>query len=429
MDQRAMAALRCVLVVAIGFALFGSSGCKREAPEETTVPSEQADQVPSETVAAATLPDANTAFAFNLYGALRAEDGNLFLSPYSVSAALAMTLAGARGETAQQMTDVLCVGGLEEDLGAAFGGLDQILHSRADLGDPEAGEGFDLHVVNALWPQAGYELLDAFVETLTTQYRAELRELDYEADPEAARLTINDWVSEQTAERIENLIPEGIIDAMTRLVLTNAIYFNAPWLEPFHPDSTVTEPFTRLDGELIDVAMMHKTGTLLYAELDVGIAVEIPYNGNQLAMLVLLPDEGAFNAFDASLDVDVYAGIVESLVSERIALGLPRFEYEYATSLVPALEGLGMTDAFDGERSNFSGITGDTDLVVSDVLHKAFVSVDEEGTEAAAATAVVMRATAMPTQPLEITVNRPFLFVLRDRPTGSVLFIGRVLEP
>jgi len=177
------------------------------------------------------------------------------------------------------------------------------------------------------------------------------------------------------------------------------------------------------------VPMMHKTETLLYSTWDGGVAVEIPYNGAKLAMTVLLPDDGTFEAFEASLTADFFDEIVSSLLTQRISLGLPRFEFDFATSLVPALQALGMTDAFDRARADFSGITGERDLAISDVLHKAFVSVDEEGTEAAAATAVVFRATAAPTQPMAITVDRPFLFVIRDRPTGSVLFLGRVLEP
>jgi len=423
MNDRMSRTFRCTLAVGIALLLFAGAGCDDEVEETTQGPSPTTD-APS-----FSLPEANTAFAFDLYVELRAADGNLFLSPYSVSAALAMTLAGARAETAFQMSAVLHYEDAEALVDAAFGELEEDLASRTELADTDAEEGFDLHVVNALWPQTGYELLEAFVERLTVDYGAGLRELDYEQDPEAARQTINDWVADETAQRIQDLIPAGVIDTLTRLVLTNAIYFNAPWLEPFTEEATAQEPFHLLDGTTIDVPMMHKTETLLYSTWDGGVAVEIPYNGAKLAMTVLLPDDGSFEAFEASLTADLFGEIVSSLLTQRISLGLPRFEFDFATSLVPALQALGMTDAFDGSRADFSGITGERDLAISDVLHKAFVSVDEVGTEAAAATAVVFRATAAPTQPMAITVDRPFLFVIRDRPTGSILFLGRVLEP
>jgi len=275
----------------------------------------------------------------------------------------------------------------------------------------------------------GFALLDSFVDTVTTSYGAGLRELDYLANPEAARETINDWVSEQTAEKIQDLLPQGTIDEGTRLVLTNAIYFNAPWLTPFDPEDTTVEPFTLLGGETVDAQMMHLNESLGIAEWDGGIAVDLPYNGEDLSMLLLVPDEGTFETFEASLSAEAFEGIVEDLSWRPVRLGLPRFEFEFAASLVQPLLALGMTDAFNGERADFSGITGGRDLVISDVLHKAFIAVDEAGTEAAAATAVVFRATGMPIEPIDVTIDRPFLFVIRDRPTGSVLFIGRVLDP
>jgi len=375
------------------------------------------------------LSSANSAFAFGLYGTLRTEDGNLFLSPHSVSAALSMALVGARGETAGQMADVLGFGENAALVPAAFGRLDAELASRAQLPDNYEGDGFSLHVVNALWPHAGYPFEEAFIDALSMSFGAGLQALDYVADPEGARTTINDWVSEQTEERIEDLIPEGAISEGTRLVLTNAIYFNAPWLEPFDETATTIEPFVRLDGTPVGVDMMHRTDTMLYGAWDGGQAVEIPYNGNQLSMVILLPDEGAFQAFEEEVSAERFAEIVDALQTRNVSLGLPKFEFEDDASLVPNLKALGMTAAFDPNTADFSGITGERDLVISDVLHKAFVSVDEKGTEAAAATAVLFRATGIPAEPLEFLINRPFLFVIRDRETGSILFIGRVLDP
>ena len=435
MIRTAGGAIRHVLILGLVLSLLAGVGCDDDSSattEQGTAPvvgepsNETADAGEGSTFS---LAASNAAFAFDLYRTLQRDPGNLFLSPYSISAALAMTLAGAREETAAQMSEVLHFDADQGQVHEAFRDLDEVLSRRGEVAAPYEGEGFSFHVVNAMWPQKGYPFLDSFVGTLTANYGAGLHELDFEANPESARSTINEWVSDQTEERIRDLLPEGAVDESTRLVLTNAIYFNAPWLEAFNPDNTTTEPFRLLSGETIDVSMMHKTESIRYAEWDGGVAFELGYNGDELSMVVLVPDEGAFETFDASLTAGVFDGIIESFEWYRVALGLPRFEYTYAASLVPPLRALGMTDAFDEELADFSGITGERDLVISDVLHKAFVSVDEQGTEAAAATAVLFRATGMPAEPFTLTVDRPFLFVLRDRPTGSVLFIGRVLEP
>jgi len=432
MIRRSRAVIRVVLSLGLVLGLLLAVGCEDEESQETAAPTTDAS-VETEPVLngapALSLVASNSAFAFDLYHELRDEDGNLFLSPYSVSAALGMTLTGARGTTATQMARVLHLDVDGEGAHEAFRTLDETLNARGTLPEGFEGEGFDLHVVNAIWPQLGYSLVETFLETVTEAYGAEVRELDYEVDPESARRTINDWVSEETEARIGNLIPEGAIERATRLVLTNAIYFNAPWLHPFDPGETAVEPFTLLNGETVDAEMMHLTESMLYGSWDDGVAVELPYNGNQLAMVVLVPDRGAFETFDASLSVETFERIAGSFSAKRVALGLPRLEFEYAASLAPPLQKLGMIDAFDGERADFSGITGARDLSISDVLHKAFVSVDEAGTEAAAATAVVFRAMGVPAEPIVLTVDRPFLFVIRDRPTGSILFVGRVLAP
>lgn len=435
MTRRTVKPILGVLCLTLVACLLVGAGCNEDANRETeravTTVSEEPEADGAELVAVGLCVPAaaGRTFAFDLYRALRTEPGNLFVSPYSVFAALAMTLAGARGVTAAQIAATLRWDADPDALGAAFAALDETLSARGTPAAPYEGEGFAFHVVNAMWTQAGFPLLESFVAALETDYRAGLRELDFARDPSAARRTINDWVAEQTANRIVDLIPEGAIDTLTRLVLTNAIYFNAPWLHPFDPERTTTESFALLDGGRVDVSMMHTTESLLYAAWDGGVAFELPYNGNELAMIVLVPDEGTFDAFDAALTVEIFDGVVASLASRSIALGFPRFTFVYAASLVDPLTALGMTDAFDGARADFSGITGERDLVVSDVLHKAFVAVDEAGTEAAAATAVVFRGTGMPIEPVVVTVDRPFLFVVRDRPTGSVLFVGRVVSP
>jgi serpin B len=252
--------------------------------------------------------------------------------------------------------------------------------------------------------------------------------LDFSSAPEESRVTINDWVADQTEGRIEDLIPAGGIDAMTRLVLTNAIYFNAAWGQPFEPDLTADGPFHLLGGGEVDVPMMRQTESFGYAEGEGYRAVELPYDGHELSMVVLLPDAGEFEGFEDTLDAGRVDAIVGDLSYRQVALALPKFEVESGFSLADALAALGMPDAFTS-RADFSGMTDDRDLFISEVIHKAFVSVDEAGTEAAAATAVMMAKMALQDEPVEVTVDRPFIFLIRDIQTGAILFVGRIVDP
>jgi serpin B len=255
-----------------------------------------------------------------------------------------------------------------------------------------------------------------------------LRLLDFAADPEKARVAINDWVSEQTESRIKDLIPAGAIDTLTRLVLTNAIYFNAAWYMPFHEESTEDGPFHLLDGSEVTVPMMKQTESFGYSAGKGYQAVELLYDGRELSMVLLVPDAGAFETFEDTLDVDRVESILKDLAPTQVALSMPKFKVESSFSLVDALTALGMPDAFT-DRADFSGMTGNRELSISDVVHKAFVSVDEKGTEAAAATAVIMKLTAAPAEPVSVTLDRPFIFAIRDMETGALLFVGRVLDP
>ena len=370
----------------------------------------------------------NSSFAFDLYQILQEGDGNLFYSPHSISLALAMTYAGARGETEAQMADALRFLLAQERLHPAFDALGRELASREEAPAQQGGEGFRLHVVNALWGQEGFEFLSQFLDLVANSYGAGLRRLDFASDPEEARLTINDWVSDQTEGRIEDLIAPGVIDALTRLVLTNAIYFNAAWANPFRAEATQDGPFYLLDGSEVTAPMMSKTSSFAYTGGEGYQALELPYVGGQLSMLILLPEAGAFEAFEATLDDDRVADILTGLGYQEVALTLPRFEFESGFSLKEALADLGMPAAFTG-AADFSGMTGGRDLFISEVVHKAFVAVDEEGTEAAAATAVMMPLSAAPGQPVQFTVDRPFVFLIRDIETGAILFVGRVLNP
>ena len=376
----------------------------------------------------ATLVEGNSAFAFNLYQALREGDGNLFYSPYSISLALAMTYAGAQGETAQQMADTLQFVLPQNRLHPAFNDLDLELARRGEGAEGKDGEGFRLNIVNAIWGQKDYEFLSEFLDLLAENYGAGLRILDFASAPEESRITINNWVSDQTEGRIEDLIPQGLIDALTRLVLTNAIYFNAAWQYPFEEDMTEDGPFYLLDGGEVTVPMMRQTELFGYAEGDGYQAVELPYDGGELSMIILLPQTGQFDTFEDSLDAQQVDEIIGRLELRQVTLAMPKFEFESEFSLREPLSAMGMQIAFSG-AADFSGMTGNRDLFIAEVIHKAFVSVDEAGTEAAAATAVVMELTAVPETPVEVTIDHPFIFLIRDIETGAVLFIGRVVNP
>ena len=374
------------------------------------------------------LVEGNSAFAFDLYQALRGEEGNLFYSPYSISVALAMTYAGARSETEQQMADTLKFLLSQEDLHPAFNGLDIELDKRGEGAEGKDDEGFRLNIVNAIWGQKDYAFLDAYLDVLAENYGAGLRLLDFINETEKSRVTINDWVSDQTEGRIEDLIPSGMITMLTRLVLTNAIYFNAAWEYPFEEDATYNGPFYLLDGSENTVPMMRQTESFKYVEGDGYQAVELPYDGRELSMVILLPDEGQFEAFEGSLDAALVNAIIEDLGSHEVNLTMPRFEFESEFGLKQALAAMGMPIAFT-DAADFSGMTGVRDLHIAEVIHKAFVSVDEAGTEAAAATAVIMELTAMPEGPVEVTLDHPFIFMIRDIETGTILFVGRVMDP
>jgi serpin B len=374
------------------------------------------------------LAHGNTDFALDLYQALREGADNLFYSPYSISLALAMTYAGARGETERQMAGTLHFDLPQDRLHPAYNSLDLELAQRGKQAKNRRGEGFQLNIANAIWGQVGYEFLAEFLDVLAENYGAGLRILDFGASPERARVTINDWVSEQTGGRIKDLIPPGVIDATTRLILTNAIYFNAAWEHAFEETMTGEGTFHLLDGDQVAVPMMKQTESFGYAQGEGYQAVELLYERGELSMVILAPAPGEFGVFESSLDGERLDGIVKDLARRQVALSMPRWEFDSSFSLSDTLASMGMPDAFGG-AADFSGMTGEPGLLISDVFHKAFVSVDEAGTEAAAATAVVMVESAIPEEPVEVSLDRPFIFLIRDIGTGTVLFVGRLVDP
>jgi serpin B len=374
------------------------------------------------------LVSGNSEFAFDLYQAIREEEGNLFYSPYSISAALGMTYAGARHETERQMEETLHYVLGQDDLHRAFNALELELAKRGEARGGEGEEAFRLEIANSIWGQKGYEFLAEFLDTLAEDYGAGLRLLDFASEAKQARLVINGWVSEQTEGKIENLIPPGLIDALTRLVLVNAIYFNAPWADPFEEQQTRDGTFYLLDGEEVTVPMMKQGESLGYAEGDGYQAVELPYRGGEVSMVIVLPEAGEFEAFEASIEAILVDGIVQTLERRTVNLVMPKFEFDSSFGLAKTLAKMGMPDAFS-DVADFSGMDGTRNLFIKEVVHKAYMSVDEAGTEAAAATAVVVAEMAAPMEPVEMVLDHPFIFMIRDIGTGAILFVGRVVDP
>lgn len=410
------------------------SGEQHTTDTPTTTPSETPREPPSGTPSVdderlAELASGNAAFALDLHNSLTAQQGgNLFVSPYSISVALAMTYAGAKGETETQMRETLRYT-LGEDVHPAFADLSAALDSRTTTEDPLSGEdvdAFQLAVANALWGREGVPFLEDYLDLVEQYYGAGLRRADFVGDPDGERERINDWVADQTEDRIDELLPANSISAQTVLVLTNAIYFMASWHFEFDPADTEDETFTALDGTESTVPMMHQNIRTDYAELPNAQAVELPYVGEEVSMVVILPDDGEFESFERDLDAEALFGIFDELGDAAGDLALPKFEYETDVQLSEALEALGMPVAFGG-GADFSGMVENGGLWIDEVYHDSFVSVDEEGTEAAAATAVVMTESAPP-QWGELRFDRPFLFCIRDKPTDAVLFLGRVVD-
>jgi len=396
---------------------------------ESKLPQVKVDDIPSADIV--TLAAGNTAFSLDLYHQLKSLSGNLFFSPYSISSALAMTYAGAEGKTAEEMAAVFHFLMEEDKLHPAFNALDQYLEGLAKQEVPnDVGEVFQLNIANAIWGQKDFHFESNYLDTLAANYGAGLRLLDYVQEPEESRLIINAWVSDQTKERIRDLIPQGAIDSDTRLVLSNAIYFKATWLEPFEESLTEDRVFHGLDSEEFIVPMMSLNSDVSfpYYQGDGFQAVDLPYLSGQTSMLVLVPDQGNYYDFEAGLNMDLLNQTIGELTYRPMYLSFPKFEFESEIGLAQTLSEMGMPTAFS-DGADFSGMTNAKDLFISDVFHKAFVSVDEEGTEAAAATAVVMKLTAAPENPLRLNVDRPFLFLIRDHQTNSILFLGRVVEP
>jgi len=369
----------------------------------------------------------NSEFAFDLYKEIKSAGGNLFYSPFSISQALAMTWAGARNNTEKQIADTLHFTLGQTGLHPAFNKLDLELQNRGQGAKGKDGKGFRLNIANSIWGQDGWSWLPDFLDTLALNYGAGMRLVDFKKLPDQCRVIINNWVEDRTEDRIKNLIPEGIITTDTRLVLVNAIYFNAAWKFPFKEENTKPGDFILLDGNKISADMMNQNEEHDYTEGDGYKACELKYDGDELSMIIVLPDSGRFDEIESSLSADFIDGIIDNLSDKSVNVTMPKYEFESQFSLADTLEAMGMPDAFSAS-ADFSGMDGSLRLVITDVIHKAFIATDEAGTEAAAATAVILNEKGMP-EFAEFKVDRPFIFLIRDIKTGAILFVGRVLNP
>lgn len=368
----------------------------------------------------------NAAFAMDLYAQLRTQDGNLFFSPHSLSSALAMAYAGARGNTAAEMEKALRFSGGPEGTHAAFEALQKRLDAAQARGEVQ------LAVANSLWPQQGYPFLPDFLELVKARYDAGITPLDYAGDTEGARRTINGWVEEKTRGKIRDLIAPGNLDPLTRLALVNAICFKGSWASRFDAARTAEADFHVAADSTAKVPMMEQIRKFPLAETDDGQVLKLLYAGGNLSMLVALPrEEEGLAAMEARLTPEALAAWRADLREREVRVILPKFKMTWgAATLNGVLKALGMADAFDEGRADFSGMDGRMGwLYIGLVLHKAFVEVNEEGTEAAAATAVAMKAKGMPRPPLEFRADHPFLFLIQEEETGAILFMGRVADP
>jgi serpin B len=424
----------CTLVALVLFGIFsGCTGTTPQTPIPATVERTLAE-TPSPVVNAdnaRAVADANNRFAFDLYTRLvKDESGNIFISPYSISSALAIACEGAKGETAEEIRSVFY---FSEDDAARREGFSS-LNAGINRGDP----GYSLRTANALWAERTYPFLPEYTKTAEDYYGAKVTSLDFINHPEESRVAINTWVEEKTEDRIRDLIPAGVIDPLTRLVITNAIYFKGDWMKQFDKNRTTDAEFRTAPGTIVMVPMMERTdenALYLYAENSNLQMLSMPYGnttGKRLSMVVLLPKEDNLTTMEASLNADALSALHQSARSQQVKVYFPKFtlktRYE---KLGNTLAAMGMPTAFSG-NADFSGMDGTKDLFISDVIHQAFVDVNEEGTEAAAATAVVMRLAAAPGGAEVVPVFRadhPFIFFIQDDETGAILFMGRIMNP
>jgi serpin B len=410
------------------------SGCLGSNPEKPVTPgsNQTLPDVQAGTGAEKAVVDANNRFALKLYSSLCDDplytNTTVFFSPFSISSALAVTYEGARGDTADEIRTVFFFPNNSSERRAGF--------ERLYTDSNQDSSRYILKTANALWAEKTYQFLPDYIHVTQTYYHANATNLDFKNQPEASRTTINRWVEDQTDTKIMDLIQVGGIDPLTRLVITNAVYFKGIWVEPFDRNQTKDDIFTAATGIAVPVRMMEMAGSdaiFKYTETDSLQVLEMPYaadNEKQLSMLVLLPKAGTLSSVEKSLDVQNLSKLRDALIRQRVKVAFPRFTLETRYSLPAPLSSMGMPAAFS-DRADFSGMDGTRNLYIGDVVHQAFIDVNEEGTEAAAATAVVEKAMASAHEPPVpvFRADHPFTFLIQDNENGNILFMGRVNNP
>jgi serpin B len=358
-------------------------------------------------------------FAFDFYSQIKAGGGNIFFSPYSISVALAMTSEGARRKTAEEMQSVLHFPEDDTIRRSAFAWL----YNNMNKEEKE----YILSTANALWAHEDYEFLDEYFDLIEQYYMGKVTNLDFVNEAEKSRVTINTWVEEQTNGKIKDLIPKGKISDLTRLVLTNAIYFKGNWLKQFDAEKTKEQDFRVSPEQTVKAQMMSMTGeTFNYTATQDLQVLELPYEGENLSMLILLPGEGGLDSVEESLTLENLVNWRNSLSEQEINIHIPKFKFETKYDMGDTLEEMGMPSAFNPDVADFSGMDGTKRLSIKFVIHQGFVEVNEKGTEAAAATAVGI---GIESAPPSFYADHPFIFLIQDRESGNILFMGRVTDP
>ncbi len=420
MKRKTLAGVLIILVIIVAGGLLIS---RKRSPSPGVKPEESSGG----SSGVANVVEANNQFAFEYYSHLKnRETGNIFFSPFSISSALVMTYEGAREQTAKEMQSVLHF--------PADDNLRRTEYLKIFNELNKKDKKYELNIANALWAQEDYQFLSDYIDTVEKYYGGKTNNLDFVKDPEGSRVTINDWVEKQTKDKIKDLIPQGVINDMTRLVLTNAIYFKGEWVKQFDKENTTDEDFRINENDSVKVPMMQRTdeeAEFNYAENKDLQILEMPYSGEDLSMLILLPKDDDLAKVENSLSIENLAQWKKDLKKQRVEVFVPKFKFETKYLMTEDLKAMGMPTAF-GLGADFSGMDGKKDLFISAVIHQAFVEVNEEGTEAAAATGVVMMLGALPGEETKIPVFRadhPFIFLIQEKNSGNILFVGRVVNP
>jgi len=372
------------------------------------------------------LANSNNSLSLALYNNLKSTDAeakNLFISPYSIMSALSMTAEGARGKTLDEMIKTMMLPVASSTRHSSFNALNRVLNNSS------FGTKNTLAIANSIWAQKDFEINPDFIKTVRESYAGEANTLDYINKAEDSRNTINKWVENHTNSKIKNLIPEGVIDTATRLILVNAVYFKGSWLQQFDKKNTAEADFTVTANKTVKVQMMHQAKSeKLFAETSDAKVLELPYSGSSTSMVIILPKNNIF-AFEKTLTNQKLSDLIKSVRSDSIPVYIPRFKMEDSYSLKEKLSKMGMPSAFS-DTADFGGMTSTSSLKITEVVHKTFVEVNEEGTEAAAATAVIVGITSAMLEPVkEFRADHPFIFLIKDNSTGLILFMGRIIDP